>query len=120
MNVVTKWAYRVGLSLGAFSILASITLQLTERPIGSPSLGNRAIPEVAVSTAAIVFILLGFFLFFSAIRKMRENWNRFSPLTRAVTMWALIATNFFGGYIFFFLYGRIQNRMMKRSEQVGT
>lgn len=104
MAAVTKWAFRIGLFslLGAF--IGSMCLAALDLLAPSGTAGNREPAEFVVGILLVIFIGLGFVVFVGALRKLHDVREGLSPTMKAVLIWALVATNFFGGYIFFVVY----------------
>jgi hypothetical protein len=110
MNAMTKWAFRVGLAAGLCAVIGSLCLGILDLVAPSGSGGNREAPESLVGILFVSFILLGFIVFVGAVGKLREIWGPLSQRTRWLLMGILVATNFFGGYVFFMIYPRLHNR----------
>ncbi len=110
MDNLTKWSYRVGLFSALCMTIGALCLALLDVIAPTESAGNRVVPEAVVGAFAAAFILLGFIVFFGALRKLREVWGPLTARTKLILIGALIATNFFGGYIFFMIYPRIRLR----------
>jgi hypothetical protein len=110
MGNLTKWAFRIGSSALLLALIGGFCLAALDAISNDGSDGNREAPRVVVGILFVIFILCGFVVFVGAIRKLRESWHHFSPRTRFLTMGALIATNFFGGYVFFLAYDWIARR----------
>jgi len=107
MDVVTKWAFRIGLLAALGVIVGSLCLTALDLIAPNGTGGNRQPAEAVVGALFVVFVALGIFVFISALRKLREVTRNLTPVMKIVAFGALAATNFFGGYIFFLLYPRL-------------
>lgn len=92
------------------ALIGSVCLAALDAILSDGSGGNREAPRLVVGILFVIFIVCGFVVFVGAIRKLNESWGHFSPRTKFLTMGALVATNFFGGYVFFLAYDWIARR----------
>lgn len=110
MNVVTRWVFRAGLFSVLCGIIGSLCLAALDFVAPSGTSGNREAVEKVVGALFIIFIGLGFVLFVGALMKVRDVTRRLTPAMKVVVVGALVATNFFGGYVFFLVYPRLVRR----------
>jgi hypothetical protein len=103
MSDVTKWAFRIGIFALMLALVGSFCLAALDALAINGGDGNREAPQRVVGILFGIFIGCGFVVFLGAIRKLRESWMHFSPQMKMLAMSALVATNFFGGYVFFLM-----------------